>query len=161
MVNNKSVYLGLFDHPLPLSVIMDTTIRLELAREYRYNAKLRAYSPLEEILIRDYVTKELKRGNIRRSTAKSCVGLIFVPKKGTDELRVCGNYIPLNDCLKPRTHAPPPTAAYRNKIMSARWFSKFDIEDAYYQIKIHEDDKYLTAFRTPYGIFEYNVMPFG
>lgn len=140
---------------------MDTTIRLELAREYRYNAKLRPYSPLEERLIAEYVKKNLARGNIQRSTAKSCVGLIFVPKKGTDELRVCGNYVPLNNCLKPRTHAPPPTAAYRNKIMSAKWYSKFDIEDAYYHIKIHPSDRHLTAFRTPMGIFEYTVMPFG
>lgn len=45
--------------------------------------------------------------------------------------------------------------------MSAKWFSKYDIEEAYYHIKIHPDDQYLTAFRTPRCIFEYTVMPFG
>lgn len=140
---------------------MDTTIRLELASEYRYNAQLRQYTPLEEQLMKDYVTKELKRGNIERSTAKTSVGLIFVPKKGTDELRVCGNYIPLNRCLKQRTHAPPPTSAYRNKITSAKWFSKYDIEEAYYHIKIHPLDRHLTTFRTPQGLFQYTVLPFG
>lgn len=43
---------------------MDTTIRLELAKEYRYNAKLRPYSPLEEQLIAEYVTKSLRKGYI-------------------------------------------------------------------------------------------------
>lgn len=140
---------------------MDTTIRLELATEYRNNASLRQYSPVEERIIKDYISKNLKRGFIERSTSKNAVGLIFVPKKDTNELRVCGNYIPLNRCLKPRTHAPPPTSAYRHKITSASLFSKYDIEEAYYHIKIHPSDRHLTTFRTPFGTFQYTVMPFG
>lgn len=140
---------------------METTIRLELASEYRHNAKLRQYTPLEERLMKEYVDKNMKRGYITRSTSKNSVGLIFVPKKDTDELRVCGNYIPLNRCLKQRTHAPPPTSAYRNNILRAKWYSKYDIEEAYYHIKIHPSDQHLTTFRTPYGLFQYTVLPFG
>nr|ALO50153.1 ORF1 [Penicillium spinulosum metavirus 1] len=103
----------------------------------------------------------MKRGFIEKSTSKNAVGLIFVPKKDTNELRVCGNYIPLNRCLKQRTHAPPPTSAYRNKITSATMYSKYDIEEAYYHIKIHPSDRHLTTFRTPYGAYQYTVMPFG
>ena len=33
--------------------------------------------------------------------------------------------------------------------------------NAYHQIRIHEGDKWKTAFRTQYGHFEYQVMPFG
>lgn len=140
---------------------MDTTIRIELASEYRNNAKLRQYSPLEEKTIREYVKKNLDRGYIERSTSKNSVGLLFVPKKDTEELRVCGNYIPLNRCLKQRTHAPPPTSAYRNKILRAKWYSKYDIEEAYYHIKIHPHDRHLTTFRTPMGLYQYTVLPFG
>ena len=42
----------------------------------------------------------------------------------------------------------------------AKWFFKVDIKDAYYRIRIHEGDKWKTAFRTYYGYFEYLVMLF-
>lgn len=40
-------------------------------------------------------------------------------------------------------------------------FSKIDLRGAYNLLQIKEGDKYLTAFRTLYGSFEYLVMPFG
>jgi hypothetical protein len=40
-------------------------------------------------------------------------------------------------------------------------FSKFDMKSRFRQIQIHEKDKYKTAFVTPFGQYEWNVMPFG
>ena len=31
----------------------------------------------------------------------------------------------------------------------------------YHQVKVHTDDHEKTAFSTPFGLFQYNVMPFG
>lgn len=39
-------------------------------------------------------------------------------------------------------------------------FSKFDLKSEFWQIQIHEKDKYKTAFVTPFGQYEWNVMPF-
>ena len=40
-------------------------------------------------------------------------------------------------------------------------FSKIDLKEAYYKIRIQEGDKWKTAFQTRYSYFEYLVMPFG
>ena len=31
----------------------------------------------------------------------------------------------------------------------------------YYQVELHSDDREKTSFSTPFGLFQYTVMPFG
>jgi hypothetical protein len=46
-------------------------------------------------------------------------------------------------------------------VAGAKFFSKIDIKEAYYCIRIREGDEWKTAFRTRYRHYEYVVMPFG
>jgi len=40
-------------------------------------------------------------------------------------------------------------------------FTKLDLWDTYYRIRIKEGDEWKTAFRTRYGHYKYMVIPFG
>ena len=42
-----------------------------------------------------------------------------------------------------------------------RYFSKLDVAAAYWSIPVHPGDIEKTAFHTPRGLHEMNVMPFG
>jgi hypothetical protein len=46
------------------------------------------------------------------------------------------------------------------RLAQARFYTKLDIREAYYRIRIREGDEWKTAFRTRYGYFKYIVMPF-
>jgi hypothetical protein len=46
------------------------------------------------------------------------------------------------------------------RISQANVFSKFDMKSGFWQIQIHEEDKYKIAFVTPFGHYEWNIMPF-
>ena len=46
-------------------------------------------------------------------------------------------------------------------IRGAKYFTKLDITDAYYQLRIAKGNEWKTAFQTKYGHYEYTVMPFG
>ena len=49
----------------------------------------------------------------------------------------------------------------REQVKGATIFTKFDLRDGYYLLRIKEGDEWKTAFQTQYGQFEYKVMPFG
>ena len=48
-----------------------------------------------------------------------------------------------------------------NWLRRAKRFTQLDLTSAYHRMRIKEGDEWKTAFRTRYGHFEYQVMPFG
>ena len=43
----------------------------------------------------------------------------------------------------------------------AKRFTKLDLTSSYHQMRIREGDEWKIAFRTRYGHFKYQIMPFG
>ena len=48
-----------------------------------------------------------------------------------------------------------------DRLGRAKQFTQLDLTSAYHRMRIREDNEWKTAFRTKYGHFEYQVMPFG
>jgi hypothetical protein len=86
---------------------------------------------------------------------------VIVPKKNTDVQRVCIDYTFLNKhCPKD----PFPLPRIDQIIDSTAGCTRLSFLDAYFgynQIKLKKEDEEKTAFITPYGVFCYQVMPFG
>jgi hypothetical protein len=71
------------------------------------------------------------------------------------------NYKPLNKVLADDTYPIPNKRNLVTRIAGAKIFSKFDLKSGFWQVAIHEKDKFKTAFNVPAGHYEWNVMPFG
>jgi hypothetical protein len=48
-----------------------------------------------------------------------------------------------------------------DRVTGATCFSKIDLKDVYYRLRIKAGDEWKTAFRTRYGHYEFLVVPIG
>jgi len=71
------------------------------------------------------------------------------------------NYKRINEVTVFDGYFLPNKEVLINKTLSKKWFSKFDYKSGFYQIKLTESAKPLTAFNTPQGQYIWNVMPMG
>jgi transposase InsO family protein len=110
--------------------------------------------------LRRYLDENLAKGFIRPSKSPAGAPILFVPKKD-GSLRLCVDYRGLNKVSVKNRFALPLVSEILDRIAGATVFSKIDVKDAYYRIRIKENDEWKTAFRTKYGHYEYLVMPFG
>jgi hypothetical protein len=86
---------------------------------------------------------------------------MIVPKKNIDVHHVCVDYTSLNKhCLKDAFPLPRIDLIIDSTMGCAR-FSSLDAYSGYNQIKLKNEDEEKTTFITPYGVFCYQVMPFG
>lgn len=120
------------------------------------------YSLAEKELeaLRTYLEGALKKGWIRPSTSPAGAPILFVPKKG-GKLRLCVDYRALNKITKKNRAPLPLIHEILDRLSSAKVFTKIDLKDAYYRLRIRDGDEWKTAFRTKYGHFEYMVLPMG
>lgn len=117
-------------------------------------------SPKELQVLHDYIVENLAKHRIRPSQSPAASPVLFVPKKD-GSFRLCVDYRGLNKITVKNRYPLPLISEILDRAKGAKFFTKIDVKDAYYRIRIREGDEWKTAFRTRYGLFEYMVMPFG
>ena len=86
---------------------------------------------------------------------------MFVLKKGTDKLRGVIDFRKLNDITIKNRYPLPNIRESQDRLSGAKWFTKIDLRDAFYGIRIAKGEEWKTAFRTRYGLYEFQVIPIG
>jgi len=99
-------------------------------------------------------------GKIRRSSSPLGAPILFVPKAdGT--LRLCVDYRGLNKITIKNKYLLPLMSELRSRLGKATIFTKLDLKNGYYLIRMAEGEEWKTAFKNRYGLYEYTVIPFG
>ena len=87
---------------------------------------------------------------------------IVTPLKSSGQPRVCGDFrMTINPKLQLRgttTEEPEDVLHY---LQGAKYFSKIDLRNAFLQLPLAESSKPYTTINTPFGLFQYNFLPFG
>ena len=116
--------------------------------------------PVELETLKTYIKTNLANGFIRPFKSPAGAPILF-DRKPDGSLRLCVDYWGLNNITIKNQYPLPLISESLDQLGRAKRFIQLDLTNAYYQMKICKGDEWKTAFRTRYGHFEYQVMPFG
>lgn len=166
-VEFREEYAALFNNELPH---VDT-----LPKDVYHRIRLK--DPSKEIVTRSYscprkyrdkwknmLDRHIAAGRLRPSSSPFASPAFLVPKSKTDldaEPRWVNDYRQLNsNTIRDRTPLPKVEEILAD-CGQGKYFSLIDMTSAFFQTPIHPDDIPLTAISTPFGLFEWTVMPQG
>jgi Reverse transcriptase (RNA-dependent DNA polymerase). len=102
----------------------------------------------------------LKNNIIRKSKSPWAFPVVLAAKSdGT--WRFCVDYSKLNKKIPLDSFPLPRVDDYLDRLQKGKIFTVVDLASGFWQIPVREEDKEKLAFTTPFGTYDWNVMPFG
>jgi hypothetical protein len=111
------------------------------------------------IALKKYLTKALRKKWIVPNAAEYGSPVLFA-KKPNGELRFCVNYRAINARLKKDVYPLPLIFETLDRFRKAKLFTKLDVRNAFHRIRINPGSEKITTFRTRFGQYKYQILPF-
>lgn len=108
----------------------------------------------------DQLQALIPAGRVRKGNSAFGAPVLFARKKDGG-LRFCIDYRALNKATIKNKYPLPRIDECIDDLATASCFSSLDLASGFWQIPMAEEDIHKTAFVTPYGQYEWTVMPFG
>ncbi|KAL2089209.1 hypothetical protein ACEWY4_016108 [Coilia grayii] len=102
----------------------------------------------------------LGMGIIEPSHSEWSCPAVLVPKKD-GSLGFCMDFRQLNAISAFDPYPMPRIDELIDRLGVAKYLTTLDLSKGYWQVPLEEATKELTAFRTPFGFFQFTMMPFG
>jgi hypothetical protein len=138
--------------------------------ELQMNISLKDDSPVQRAYVsipppmyeevKAYIDDLLRRKWIRPSKSSYSSPMVCVRKRD-GSLRLCIDYRQLNNKTWKDSHPIPRIQDTLNALGGKKLFSTLDQGKAYHQGFMTEESRHLTAFVTPWGLYEWVRIPFG
>ena len=114
--------------------------------------------------LRGQIKKELEtleRTGIIKTTKSAYAFPILMVKKQDGTHRMCVDYRQLNEVTLFDPYPMPRADEIIEQVGAKKYLSMVDLTKGYYQVPLSEKAKEKSAFCTPFGTYQFEVMPFG
>jgi hypothetical protein len=116
-------------------------------------------NPLKAQYLNDEIKYMEEHGIIEKSRSDWSSPCILVPKSD-GSYRFCTDFLKVNSVTKSDVYPIPRIEDCIDKVGVAKYVSKFDLLKGYWQVPLTERAKEISAFVTPDGLYQYNVIPY-
>ncbi|XP_068250364.1 uncharacterized protein [Palaemon carinicauda] len=111
-------------------------------------------------IMKEEVNYLVKEGLAEPSASPWASPCLLVGKKN-GKFRLCTDYRKINNLTIKDSYPLPRIQDIIDQVSNSTYLTQIDLLKGYYQIKLTETAKEISSFITPFGLFSYNVMPFG
>uniref|UniRef100_A0A8C5GD01 Gypsy retrotransposon integrase-like protein 1 n=1 Tax=Gouania willdenowi TaxID=441366 RepID=A0A8C5GD01_GOUWI len=111
-------------------------------------------------VLKEEVDFMLSLGIIEQSKSEWCNPVVLVPKKD-GSIRFCIDFRYLNTISQFDSYPTPRIDDMIERLGKAKYLTTIDLCKGYWQLPLAQHSRELTAFRTPGGLYQFTVMPFG
>ncbi len=106
--------------------------------------------------------QHLAAGRIRESDSPYASPAFLIPKSDPTAMpRWVNDYRVLNENTVPDMHPLPKISDILADCAKGKIWAKIDMTNSFFQTRVHPDDVKFTAVTTPFGLYEWLVMPQG
>ena len=113
-----------------------------------------------EPVVEDLLEELASRGIIRVEGPARWQSPIHLVKKKDGGVRMTVDMHQANRAVIKETYPMHPKDALAAKLDGAKVFSKMDIREAFWQIRLDESAQEITTFCTHRGLYQFKVLPF-
>lgn len=106
--------------------------------------------------LKEEVDLMLSLGIIQPSTSEWCNPVVLAPKKDST-IRFCIDFRYLNSISKFDSYPMPRIDDLIERLGKAKYLTTIDLSKGYWQVPLTKQSQELTAFRTPWGLFEFSL----
>ena len=108
----------------------------------------------------DEIAYMLKNNLIRPSSSNWSSPCVLVPKPD-NSVRFCTDFRKVNAVTKTDAYPIPRIEDCIDAVGQAKYLTKIDLLKGYWCVPLTDRAREISAFVTPSGLYEYNVLPFG
>ena len=86
--------------------------------------------------------------------------MVCTPKKD-GSIRLCVNMREANQEIERERHVMPTLSDFKADVNGSRFFSKIDLRQAYHQLELAPESRFITTFTTHEGLFQFKRLNYG
>ncbi|KAE9312741.1 hypothetical protein PR003_g19694 [Phytophthora rubi] len=123
--------------------------------------RVRKIAPQFREMVSDLLKGLLSAKIIRHSTSPWASPIVVIIKKNGVDIRLCIDYRLVNGLTKLMIYPMPLINDLLEDLDKVLWYCSLDMTSGFCVVSMTDRARAISAFITPFGLFEWNRMPFG
>ena len=103
----------------------------------------------------------MEKNGVTEPSSSDWAAPIVLVKKKDGTICLCVNYRKLNGLSRADAHPMPRIDELIDRLGKAKFVTTLDLTWGYWQVPVAESAREKTAFGTPFGLYQFWMMPFG